>query len=188
MDNHFHLVLETPHPNLGRGMRDFLSRFVQTFNRRHSVDGRMFKERFHSVVVKDDRQFGCLLRYVALNPVHGGLCRDPMEWPWSSHAQMVAGRESRLAAVSRVEELLECWGGRVGVRYAQLLTDGGRFGPWREADRPNPPRPAITDLLAFMLPADAMRAARHLHGYRIAEIAEAAGVSAATVSRHMRRV
>jgi hypothetical protein len=30
MDNHFHLVLETPGPNLGRGMRSFLSRFAQT--------------------------------------------------------------------------------------------------------------------------------------------------------------
>jgi REP element-mobilizing transposase RayT len=187
MDNHFHLVVETPLPNLGRGMRDFLSRFVQAFNRRHDTDGRMFKERFHSVVVTGDRHFACLLRYVALNPVHAGFCSDPAEWRWSSHRQMAAGHESPLTACARVEELLDCWGGRAGARYIRLLSDGGTFGRWDEATDPRPPRAAIADLLATMPREDAIRSARERHGYSIAEIAAEAGVSPATVSRCTRR-
>jgi REP element-mobilizing transposase RayT len=187
MDNHFHLVVETPLPNLGRGMRDCLGRFVQTFNRRHGTDGRMFKERFHSVAVLGDPHFACLMRYVALNPVHAGFCRSPADWPWSSHGQMAAGRDSTLVASRRVEELLECWGGPAGARYARLLWDGGHFGPWSEAIDPNP-RPALADLLASMPREDAIRWARHRYGYRVSEIASAAGVSPATVTRCTRRL
>jgi putative transposase len=186
MDNHFHLVIETPATNLGAGMRGFLSRFVQVSNRRHGTDGHMFKERFRSVVVESDRQFACLLRYVALNPVHAGFCADPLDWPWSSHGQMVAGREAPLVAASRVEELLACWGGRTGERYSRLLLDGGWFGPWSAAVEPNPPRPAVTELLASLPRDEALCAARHRYGYRIAEIASAAGISPATVSRRTR--
>jgi putative transposase len=187
MENHYHLVVETPEPNLGRGMRDFLSRFVQTANRRHGIDGHMFKERFRSVLVENDRQFACLLRYVALNPVQAGLCSDPLAWRWSSHAEMIAGRGSTLVAADRVEGLLECWGGQVGTRYARLLTDGGRFGSWRDAVDPNPPRPAVADLLSSMPRDDALWAARRRYGYRVAEVAAAAGISEATVSRRTRR-
>jgi hypothetical protein len=146
----------------------------------------MFNERFRSVLVTSDEQFACLVRYVVLNPVNAGLCRDPMLWPWSSHARMTAGEESPLVAVRRVEELLAPWGERRGSRYASLVSDGGPFGPWGEAVQPRPPRPAVKELLASMPRDDAMRAARHRHGYRLVEIAAAAGISATTVSRRTR--
>jgi putative transposase len=39
MDNHFHLVVETPRGNLSTGMQWFLGSYTQRFNRRHRLWG-----------------------------------------------------------------------------------------------------------------------------------------------------
>lgn len=42
MGNHFHLVAETPQPNLVTGMRWFLGTYTGSFNRRHRMSGHLF--------------------------------------------------------------------------------------------------------------------------------------------------
>src|SRR5436190_2013720 len=42
MSNHFHLVLETPRANLGKGMQWLLGSYTQRFNRRHRLSGHLF--------------------------------------------------------------------------------------------------------------------------------------------------
>jgi REP element-mobilizing transposase RayT len=42
MNNHFHLVVETPDANLVAGMRWFLSTYTARFNRRHKQFGHLF--------------------------------------------------------------------------------------------------------------------------------------------------
>jgi len=88
MNNHYHLVLETPTPSLARGMRDVNGRYAQWFNWRHRRVGHVFQGRYRSILVDGDAYFQELLRYVALNPVRARLCRSPSEWPWSSHRAM----------------------------------------------------------------------------------------------------
>ena len=41
MDNHYHLVAETPEANLSRGMRQLNGVYTQIFNRRHSRVGHL---------------------------------------------------------------------------------------------------------------------------------------------------
>jgi hypothetical protein len=42
MSNHFHLVIETPQPNLAAGMKWLLGTYTQRFNRRHRHWGHLF--------------------------------------------------------------------------------------------------------------------------------------------------
>jgi len=42
MSNHFHLVVETPRPNLVAGMKWFLGAYTMSFNRRHRLSGHLF--------------------------------------------------------------------------------------------------------------------------------------------------
>ena len=42
MSNHFHLVVETPRPNLVAGMKWFLGTYTMRFNRRHALSGHLF--------------------------------------------------------------------------------------------------------------------------------------------------
>ena len=90
MTNHFHLVLETPQPNLAQGMQWFLGTYTQRFNRRHQHWGHLFGGRYKAQII-DGRSPGYLRRacdYVHLNPVRAGLVgpEEKLEcYRWSSY-------------------------------------------------------------------------------------------------------
>ena len=84
MDNHFHLLVETPEPNLSGGMQRLKGDYATYFNERHSLVGHLFQQRFASRLIESEEYLGEVLRYIAFNPVRAGLCAHPSEWPWSS--------------------------------------------------------------------------------------------------------
>ncbi|MCW5773004.1 MAG: transposase [Rhodospirillaceae bacterium] len=85
MTNHYHLVLQTEHANLSKGMQAFSGRYTQDFNRRHQRDGQVFRGRFKALLVERDTYLIPLVRYVVLNPVLARLVPDPAGWRWSSY-------------------------------------------------------------------------------------------------------
>ena len=91
MDNHVHLVIQTPKANLGRGMQRLHGLYGRQFNIRHGRSGHVFQGRYGSERITDDRQLFAVARYVARNPVEAGLCSRAAEWPWSSHADVLTG-------------------------------------------------------------------------------------------------
>jgi len=68
MDNHFHLLIQTPRPNLSRSMQWLGVSYSVWFNRRHRRSGHLFQGRFKSVVIEDDAGWQEVGRYVHLNP------------------------------------------------------------------------------------------------------------------------
>lgn len=89
MDNHYHLLLETPEPTLARGMRDLNGGYALRFNREHDHVGHVFQGRYRAILVERGSYLLELIRYVVLNPVRAGLCSRPEDWPWSSHASVL---------------------------------------------------------------------------------------------------
>jgi putative transposase len=89
MPNHYHLLIETPQPNLSAGMQVLNGRYAQWFNQTHGLDGHLFQGRFHSVQIEGDWHLLELSRYIALNPVRAGLCTGPGDWPWSSYGALI---------------------------------------------------------------------------------------------------
>ena len=51
MDNHYHLLVETPEANLSRAMRQLNGVYTQAFNRRHRRVGHVLQGRFKAIVV-----------------------------------------------------------------------------------------------------------------------------------------
>lgn len=90
MTNHFHVVVETPQPNLAAGMRWLLGTYTQGFNRRHGQWGHLFGGRYKAQLI-DERAASYLVHasdYVHLNPKRAGLVAQgaPLEaYPWSSY-------------------------------------------------------------------------------------------------------
>ena len=85
LDNHFHIFLRTPQPNLSEGMHAFESGYVTLFNRRHERTGPLFQGRFGAVLVEYETQARVLSRYVHLNPHRAGLDRQPGLYRWCSY-------------------------------------------------------------------------------------------------------
>jgi putative transposase len=84
MTTHFHLLIETPQPNLSIGMHLLNGGYAAYFNERYDFDGHLFEKRFGSRLVESDEDLHGVLRYIAYNPVEAGLCEHPWQWPWSS--------------------------------------------------------------------------------------------------------
>ncbi len=90
MSNHYHLVVETPAPNLSHGMRQLNGRYTQRFNFRHGRDGHLFQGRYKAILVDREAYLKEVCRYVVLNPVRAGLVPDVRAWRWSSYRATLA--------------------------------------------------------------------------------------------------
>jgi REP element-mobilizing transposase RayT len=88
LPDHFHLVLETPSPDLVAGMRWLLGTFTNRFNRRHGVKGHLFAGRYRAVpVAPAGPYFLAACEHVLLNPARVGCvpANQPLAaYPWSS--------------------------------------------------------------------------------------------------------
>ncbi len=94
MDNHYHLLLETPYPNLSRAMRHLDGVFTQRLNRRLGRDGSLFRGRFKSILVERDSYFLELVRYIHLNGVRALQYPTPAADPHCSHASYLGIRKA----------------------------------------------------------------------------------------------
>ena len=85
MNNHYHLVIETPDGNLSKGMRQLNGVYTQGFNRRHRRVGHIFQGRYKAIVIEKESYLLEVSRYVVLNPVRAKAVKKPGEWTWSSY-------------------------------------------------------------------------------------------------------
>lgn len=85
MPNHYHLLLQTPEGNLARAMRHLGGVYTQWFNRRHGLDGQLFRGRYKAILVGEDEYLRGLVRYIHHNPLKAGMVKTLEEYPWSSH-------------------------------------------------------------------------------------------------------
>jgi putative transposase len=90
LSTHFHLVVRTPQPTLGRGMQRLGGRYASRFNRRHHRYGHLFAGPYYARPVKADGHLVRACLYVVLNPVAAGICEHPRRWQWSSYAATAA--------------------------------------------------------------------------------------------------
>ena len=93
MNNHFHLYLRTPEPNLSAGMHDLNSGYASLFNRRHRRSGSLFQGRFKAILVEDESHALELTRYVHLNPVRAKVVARPRQFAWSSYREYLGVRK-----------------------------------------------------------------------------------------------
>jgi REP element-mobilizing transposase RayT len=131
MTNHFHLLIQTPHPDLAVGMHRLNSAHANYFNRRHDHVGHLFQSRYSAEVIEKESHLLEACRYIVLNPVRAGICRRPGRWKWSSYratagyvpppaflaANLVLGQfadDPRRAALRYVEFVAEGVAGRSG--------------------------------------------------------------------------
>lgn len=92
MTNHFHLVIQTPEPNLSRGMQWLNGTYAGWYNRIHGRCGHLFQGRFKAYLIDKEAYFAEVLRYVVLNPVRAKMCERPEQYRWSSY-RAAAGLE-----------------------------------------------------------------------------------------------
>jgi len=84
MDNHYHLILETPQGNLLKVMHGLNSGYTGYVNRKYARVGHLFQGRYKSILVEKETYLLELSRYVHLNPIRAGMVKDVSDYRWSS--------------------------------------------------------------------------------------------------------
>lgn len=110
MSNHFHLVVETPQPNLVVGMKWLLGTYTGRFNRRHGLCGHLFSGRYKALFVdgSGNGYLKTVCDYVHLNPARAKLLRPQeslSQFKWSSYGEYLKAPQDRWPWL-RVDRLL----------------------------------------------------------------------------------
>ena len=93
MDNHYHLLLETPSGNLPRIMLHINGAYTNYFNVKRGRAGHLFQGRHRAILVEKDEYAKELSRYIHLNPVRAGIVELPEDYEWSSYPEYIGKRE-----------------------------------------------------------------------------------------------
>jgi putative transposase len=125
MNNHYHLIIETPDGNLSAGMRQLNGVYTQAFNRQYNRVGHLFQGRYKGILIQKDSHLLEVCRYVVLNPVRAKAVKRPEQWRWSSY-QATAGIEKPHPCLS-TEWILNQFGSTrrsAEKAYRKFVVDG----------------------------------------------------------------
>ncbi len=127
MPNHAHFLLRRGVTPMATVMRRLLTGYAVRFNRRHERSGRLFQNRYKSIVCQENAYFKELVRYIHLNPVRAGVVTTVQELADHPHC----GHGALMGRIQRpwqdVDFVLGCFaedGDRARSAYAAFVEGG----------------------------------------------------------------
>jgi REP element-mobilizing transposase RayT len=157
MPNHAHFLFRTGGVPLATLMRRLLTGYAVGFNLRHKRSGKLFQNRYKSIICQEDAYFRELVRYIHLNPVRAGIIADLNElaqYPYCGHTALVGktarpwqdvnyvlgqfGKTTRRARSAYIDYVKQ----GMGQGRKDELTGGGlirSLGGWSEVKRSRKP-------------------------------------------------
>jgi len=90
MDNHYHLLIETPQANLSKIMHYINSSYTSYINKKMKRSGHLFQGRYKSILIDKDNYLLELSRYIHLNPVRKKMVERPEDYIYSSYAAYIS--------------------------------------------------------------------------------------------------
>ncbi|MBA3535953.1 MAG: transposase [Tatlockia sp.] len=132
MNNHYHLLIETPLANLSKGMRHLNGVYTQRFNKEHNHVGHVFQGRYKSILVEKENYLLELCRYIVLNPLRAKIVNCLNDWQWSSYLAMT--EDSTPPKWLKVDSILPLFGldrKKAQKAYIEFVHSGiNKNSPW----------------------------------------------------------
>ena len=108
MNNHIHLLIDDKGNDISQIIKSINICYVAYFNRIHNRCGHLFQDRFKSELVKDERYFLEVSRYIHNNPVKAGIVENPLDYKWSSY-DIYSGNDNYMRDLIEVGKILGCF-------------------------------------------------------------------------------
>ncbi|WP_253200746.1 transposase [Clostridium sp. CF012] len=100
MDNHAHLLVDANGADISKVMHGINFSYAMYFNKKHERDGHLFKDRFKSKIVDNDRYLKAVSLYIHNNPTDIAEFRDcPEKYAFSSLGIYIGKRRDPLNIV-----------------------------------------------------------------------------------------
>jgi putative transposase len=111
--------------NLSEFMKTLVQRYTRWHNRIHERTGRLWEDRFKSVIVEAGMAARAIAAYIDLNPVRAGIVTEPADYRWSSYGEAIGGGMKGNGKTARAG-LVRAWGAHEGMAAdAGLWLEGG---------------------------------------------------------------
>ncbi|MBR3134498.1 MAG: transposase [Clostridia bacterium] len=86
MNNHAHILLETSKvENLAKFMQRLNTAYAKYYNKKYSRVGYVFRNRYRSEGIYNEKYLYNCIKYIHYNPVKAGMCKHPWEYPYSNY-------------------------------------------------------------------------------------------------------
>jgi putative transposase len=109
MDNHYHVLVETPQGNLSHAMHYLNASYGNWFRHKYEIAGSVFQGRYKAILVEKDEYLKMLSAYIHLNPVRAGIVTKPSLYEHSSYR--FYNQKLKTPAFLRTEDLLGMFNG-----------------------------------------------------------------------------
>jgi len=104
LKNHFHLLAKIRDKNLSYFMHKINNNYAHYFNNKYFRRGHLFASRYKSILVKDDRHFLTLIKYINLNPFTYNNS-DNFKYEWCSYDEII-NKKPKLININELKKLL----------------------------------------------------------------------------------
>lgn len=97
MNTHIHLLVSIP--NLSQFSKAFQKlkwQYTAWYNKRNKRTGPLWRERFQSRLIENERYLYACGLYIEQNPIKAAMVGKPEDWPYSSSAHYALGKEDPL--------------------------------------------------------------------------------------------
>ena len=106
MTNHYHMIIETPKPNISKVMHFINGSYTTYINKKRDRSGHLFQGRYKAILVDRDNYLLELSRYIHLNPVRAHIVEKPEEFFNSSYASYIGDRKDAIVHHDQILKMI----------------------------------------------------------------------------------
>jgi REP element-mobilizing transposase RayT len=106
MTNHYHMIIETPKPNISKVMHYINGSYTTYINKKRDRSGHLFQGRYKAILIDRDNYLLELSRYIHLNPVRAHIVEKPEEFINSSYASYIGNRKDDIVHHNQILNMI----------------------------------------------------------------------------------
>lgn len=106
MTNHYHMIIETPKPNISKVMHYTNGSYTTYINKKRDRSGHLFQGRYKAILIDRDNYLLELSRYIHLNPVRAHIVEKPEEFFNSSYASYIGNRKDDIVHHDQILKMI----------------------------------------------------------------------------------
>lgn len=122
MNNHLHLLVKIENAeDLSKYMHKVNTTYAIYYNKKHNRNGYVYKDRFYSQVIKDEKHLISAIIYIHNNPVKAKICTMAKNYRFSSYAMFWKENKNKIVKIFDNKEHYEKMHNRNDIELQYMI-------------------------------------------------------------------